>query len=70
MGKVLESVGKLLGGGSSPKVDTAAVGAPVTDAANQAKLARAALYGTAGGINGATLSPDQVGSSRSTLLGN
>lgn len=63
-------VNQLLGLGSSPKVDTSAATSETQNAQDQATLARAQLFETEGGANGAQLSPGQVGPSRATLFGN
>lgn len=62
-------IGAVLGGGSTPKVDTAGITAPVVDDQNLAKKARQALLETTGGINGAELTSGQV-KQRDTLFGN
>lgn len=62
-------LGAVLGGGSTPKVDTAAVAAPVVEDQNLAKKARQALLETTGGINGQELMAGQV-KQRDTLFGN
>lgn len=70
MSSIIKAVGSLIGIGSSPSVDTK----PATDetgaAQDQASLARASLFETAGGASGSQLQPGQVGSSRATLFGN
>ncbi len=62
-------LGAIIGGGSTPKVDTAAVSAPVVEDQNLAKKARQALLETSGGINGMELTSGQV-KQRDTLFGN
>lgn len=62
-------LGAIVGGGETPKVDTAAAQAPVVDDQNLAKKARSALLETAGGIDGQELTAGQV-KQRDTLFGN
>jgi outer membrane lipoprotein SlyB len=62
-------LGAIVGGGSTPKVDTAGALAPVVEDQNLAKKARQALLETTGGIQGAELTPSQV-KQRDTLFGN
>lgn len=67
MGKVLQSVGKLLGG-SAPKVSNAAPEI-VEEDEGKTKKRKSAIYNTEGGAAGQELQPGQV-KGRSTLLGN
>ena len=70
MGSVVKSVvGAFTGGGSKPKVSTAAVDTTKEEQA-RTKTQRSALYETAGGVAGSELNPEEVGKRRNTLLGN
>lgn len=69
MGKAVSKVvGGLLGGGSSPKVSSAAT-TQTEEAKRTANSARSALYETEGGAAGEELNPDDV-EKRRNLLGN
>ena len=74
MGKIVKSVfGGILGSAPKAQAPAPVSAAPVIDIVDdqtkQGKKARAALYGTEGGINGQELTASQVGQ-RPTLLGN
>lgn len=69
MGTVGKLLSGLLGGGSTPKVNTAPADSEVATQAAKDQNARSALLETAGGQAGSPLQPGQV-QQRSTLFGN
>lgn len=69
MGAIVKLVGNLLGGGSTPKTNTAPAVDEVAQQQAKDQQARSALLQTAGGQAGSQLQPGQV-QQRSTLFNN
>lgn len=74
MGKVVDAVlggvGTLLGGGKTPKVNTAPATDVLNDADKKNKRTRTQALSTVGGISGDELSGTQVSKQGGTLFGN